>query len=96
LDGVADAECTGAENTRRAAADAARANSQERAPAGSPIAISPAKAREFVMAYEALRQTLQHQVEDQMRMGNMKFVRNCDGVLAKFRSGRLDYHSPEK
>ena len=75
---------------------AAGANSQERGPAGCPIAISPAKAREFVMAYEALRQTLQHQVEDQMRMGNLNFVSNCDDVLAKFWSGRLDYPPPQK
>jgi hypothetical protein len=76
--------------------DAAGATSQERVPAGSRIAISPAKAREFVIAYEALKQTLQHQVEDQMRMGDLNFVRNCDEVLAKFWSGRLDYHPPEK
>jgi hypothetical protein len=34
--------------------DAAGANSQDRVLAASPIAISPAKAREFVMAYAQL------------------------------------------
>jgi hypothetical protein len=76
--------------------DAAGANSEEGAPAGPGIATSPAKAREFVMGYEALRQTLQYQVEDQLRTGNMKLVRNCDNVLAKFTSGRLDYHPSAK
>jgi hypothetical protein len=75
--------------------DAAGARSLKQVPARSPIAIPPAKAAEFVMAYNALKQTLRHQVEDQMRTGNMKFVRNCDEVLAQFWSGHFDYHSPK-
>ncbi|MBO0738628.1 MAG: hypothetical protein J2P48_18990 [Alphaproteobacteria bacterium] len=76
--------------------DADRANSPKRAPPGAPLAKSRAEASELVMGYEALKETLQHQVEDQVRKGNMRFVGNCDEVLAKFSSGRLDYHTSEK
>jgi alkanesulfonate monooxygenase SsuD/methylene tetrahydromethanopterin reductase-like flavin-dependent oxidoreductase (luciferase family) len=65
--------------------------SEERAPEISQSHISAAEAGEILAAYKRLRQSLRQQVEEQVQNGNMKFVGNCDEVLAKLTSGRLDY-----
>jgi hypothetical protein len=64
---------------------------EERAPEISQSHISAAEAGEILAAYKRLRQSLRQQVEEQVQNGNMKFVGNCDDVLAKLTSGRLDY-----
>jgi alkanesulfonate monooxygenase SsuD/methylene tetrahydromethanopterin reductase-like flavin-dependent oxidoreductase (luciferase family) len=69
--------------------------SEERAPEISQLHISPAEAGEILAAYKRLRQLLRLQVEEQAQQGNMKFVGNCDDVLAKLTTGRLDYRRRE-
>jgi hypothetical protein len=39
---------------------------------------------------------LADEVEEQAQMDNLKFVRDCDEVLANLSSGHLDYRSPSK
>jgi hypothetical protein len=74
--------------------DAARGESKEDAPNISPAAASAAQAGEILNAYRELRRLLRRQVEEQVQLGNMKFVGNCDDVLAKLAGGRLDYRPP--
>jgi alkanesulfonate monooxygenase SsuD/methylene tetrahydromethanopterin reductase-like flavin-dependent oxidoreductase (luciferase family) len=74
---------------------AAAVRSEERAPEISQLHISPAEAGEILAAYKSLRQLLRRQVEEQAQQGNMKFAGNCDDVLAKLTSGRLDYRRQE-
>src|ERR1700746_2424900 len=68
---------------------------EERAPEISQLHISPAEAGEILAAYKRLRQLLRREVEEQAQQGNMKFADNCDDVLAKLMSGRLDYRRQE-
>ena len=69
--------------------------SEEHTPEISQLHISPAEAGEILAAYKRLRQLLRRQVEEQAQQGNMKFAGNCDDVLAKLMSGRLDYRRQE-
>jgi hypothetical protein len=74
--------------------DAAGVRSEEGAPEISRSLVSPAEAGEILAAYKTLRQLLRRQVAEQAQLGNIKFVGNCDEVLAKMASGRLDYGHP--
>jgi hypothetical protein len=74
---------------------ASAVRSAERAPEISQLHISPAEAGEILAAYKRLRQLLRRQVDEQAQQGNMKFAGNCDDVLAKLMSGRLDYRRQE-
>jgi hypothetical protein len=74
--------------------DAAGVQSEDGAPEISRSLVSPAEAGEILAAYKRLRQLLRRQVAEQAQLGNMKFVGNCDEVLAKMASGRLDYGHP--
>jgi len=74
---------------------ATEVESEERTPEISQLHISPAEAGEILAAYKRLRRLLRRQVEEQAQHGNMKFAGNCDDVLAKLTSGRLDYRPRE-
>jgi hypothetical protein len=74
---------------------ATEVRSEERTPEISQLHISPAEAGEILAAYKRLRRLLRRQVEEQAQHGNMKFAGNCDDVLAKLTSGRLDYRPRE-
>ena len=71
--------------------DAAGVRSEDGAPEISRSLASPEEAGEILAAYKRLRQLLRRQVAEQVHLGNEKFVGNCDDVLAKLGSGRLDY-----
>ena len=71
--------------------DAAGVRSEYGTPEISRSLVSPAEAGEILAAYKRLRQLLRRQVAEQVQLGNEKFVGNCDDVLAKLGSGRLDY-----
>jgi len=71
--------------------DAAGVRSEDGAPEISRSLASPEEAGEILAAYKRLRQLLRRQVAEQVQLGNEKFVGNCDDVLAKLGSGRLDY-----
>ncbi len=71
--------------------DAAGVRSKDGAPEISRLLASPEEAGEILAAYKRLRQLLRRQVAEQVQLGNEKFVGNCDDVLAKLGSGRLDY-----
>ena len=71
--------------------DAAGVRSEDGAPEISRSLASPEEAGEILAAYKRLRQLLRRQVAVQVQLGNEKFVGNCDDVLAKLGSGRLDY-----
>jgi hypothetical protein len=76
--------------------DATAENSKEDAPQPYLSVVSRSEAARILNAYKASRITLRDQVEEQAQLGNMKFVSNCDEVLAKMSSGRLDYRPPGK
>jgi hypothetical protein len=62
--------------------DAAGVRSEEGAPEISRSLVSPGEAGEILAAYKRLRQLLRRQIAVQAQLGNMKFVGNCDEVLA--------------
>jgi hypothetical protein len=70
-----------------------RVNAQPKNAKNSDRRAHPCRAQ-LLDGYKAVRLSLRHEVEEQAQMDSLKFVRDCDEVLADLSSGHLDYRLP--
>ena len=51
------------------------------------------RAKAFLDYFNTLQRSLRQQIEEERRIGNVRYATRCDGVLEDLTHGRLDYRS---